>query len=50
MKLKIKLNSSSTEVPNHWDKRMSKWDQKSCQIGIFITVLMSHGTKNVHKT
>ena len=30
--------------------RRSKWDKKSCQIGIFITVLMSHGTKNVHKT
>ena len=30
--------------------RGSKWDQKSCQIGIFITVFMSHGTKNVHKT
>ena len=30
--------------------RRSMWDQKSCQIGIFITVLMSHGTKNVHKT
>ena len=25
-------------------------DQKSWQIGIFITVLMLHGTKNVHKT
>ena len=28
----------------------SKWDQKRCQSGIFVTVLMSHGTKDVHKT
>ena len=30
--------------------RRSKRDQKSWKIGIFITVLMSHGTKNLHKT
>ena len=30
--------------------RRSKWDQKSCQIGIFVTVLTLQGTENVHKT